>query len=90
MIVDFCIPAPGESMLAAYQAWRHKAEKAAADYAFHMAVTQWSPQIHDEMETVVFNPSWGMPQSILVNEYLGKLRRDPGYFDRFSKQFAAA
>jgi murein L,D-transpeptidase YcbB/YkuD len=37
---------------------------------------------HDEMETVVFNPTWGMPQSILVNEYLGKLRRDPGYFDR--------
>ena len=53
MIVDFCIPAPGESMLAAYQAWRHKAEKACADYSFHMAVTQWSPQIHDEMETVV-------------------------------------
>ena len=53
MIVDFCIPAPGESMLAAYQAWRHKAEKACSDYSFHMAVTQWSPQIHDEMETVV-------------------------------------
>ena len=53
MIVDFCIPAPGESMLAAYQAWRHKSEKAAADYSFHMAVTQWSPQVHDEMETVV-------------------------------------
>ena len=37
---------------------------------------------YDEMETVVFNPSWGIPQSIIVNEYLGKLRRDPGYFDR--------
>jgi L,D-transpeptidase YcbB len=36
----------------------------------------------DEMETVVFNPTWGMPASILINEYLGKLRRDPGYFDR--------
>ena len=53
MIVDFCIPAPGESMLAAYQAWRHKSEKAASDYSFHMAVTSWSPQVHDEMETVV-------------------------------------
>ena len=53
MIVDFCIPAPGESMLAAYQAWRHKSEKAATDYSFHMAVTSWSPQVHDEMETVV-------------------------------------
>ena len=28
MIVDFCIPAPGESMLAAYQAWRHKIGRA--------------------------------------------------------------
>lgn len=36
----------------------------------------------DKMETVVFNPSWGVPQSILLNEYLPKLRRDPGYLDR--------
>jgi L,D-transpeptidase YcbB len=36
----------------------------------------------DEMETVVFNPTWGMPQSILLNEYLPKLRRDPSYLDR--------
>ncbi len=53
MVVDFCLPAPGESLLAAYQAWRHKGELAAADYSFHMAITKWSPQIHDEMETVV-------------------------------------
>ena len=45
MIVDFCIPAPGASMLAAYQDWRRKAEKAAGDYGFHMAVTCWSKQI---------------------------------------------
>ena len=53
MTVDFCLPSPGESLLAAYQAWRHKSEKAVADYSFHMAITQWSPMIHDEMETVV-------------------------------------
>ena len=45
---------------------------------------------HDEMETVVFNPTWGMPQSILINEYLGKLRRDPGYFDRIGYQVVNA
>lgn len=45
---------------------------------------------HDEMETVVFNPTWGMPMSILVNEYLGKLRRDPGYFDRIGYQVVNA
>lgn len=44
--------------------------------------TTQTSSFYDEMETVVFNPSWGIPQSILVNEYLGKLRRDPGYFDR--------
>ena len=53
MIVDFCIPAPGASMLAAYQDWRRKAEKAACDYSFHMAVTSWSEQVFEEMETVV-------------------------------------
>jgi L,D-transpeptidase YcbB len=37
---------------------------------------------NDTIETVVFNPSWGVPQSILVNEYLPKLRREPGYLDR--------
>ena len=37
---------------------------------------------HDEIETVVFNPSWGVPQSIIANEYLPKLRSDPSYLDR--------
>src|ERR1700726_209360 len=41
MVVDFCIPNPGQSLLAAYQDWRRKAEKAACDYGFHMAVTLW-------------------------------------------------
>src|SRR5476649_40918 len=53
MVVDFCIPGPNQSMLAAYQDWRHKSEKAAGDYGFHMAVTSWNKERHDEMETVV-------------------------------------
>jgi L,D-transpeptidase YcbB len=44
----------------------------------------------DEMETVVFNPTWGMPQSIIINEYRNKLRRDPGYFDRNGYQVVNA
>lgn len=36
----------------------------------------------DTMETVVLNPSWGLPQSILLNEYLPKLRANPGHFDK--------
>ncbi len=37
---------------------------------------------NDEMEMVVFNPSWGVPPSIIANEYLPKLRQDPGYLDK--------
>ncbi len=36
----------------------------------------------DEIETVEFNPYWGVPRSIIVNEMLPKLRADPGYLDR--------
>lgn len=53
MIVDFCIPGPGQSLLAAYQDWRMKSEKAAGDYGFHMAVTWWGEQVWREMETCV-------------------------------------
>ena len=53
MVVDFCIPNPGQSLLAAYQDWRRKAEGAASDYGFHMAVTWWDKQVFDEMETCV-------------------------------------
>lgn len=34
------------------------------------------------IKTVEFNPDWGVPQSIIKNEMLPKLRRDPSYLDR--------
>ncbi|MCY6380296.1 L,D-transpeptidase family protein [Hoeflea prorocentri] len=37
---------------------------------------------YDEIETVEYNPYWGVPRSIIVNEMLPKLRRDPSYLDR--------
>lgn len=36
----------------------------------------------DKIETVEFNPYWGVPQSIIINEMLPKLHRDPSYLDR--------
>jgi murein L,D-transpeptidase YcbB/YkuD len=36
----------------------------------------------DSMERIVFNPSWGVPPSIMKNEMIPRLRRDPGYLDR--------
>lgn len=38
-IIDFVIPDPQEPLLDAYRKWRGWAEKAAADYSFHVAVT---------------------------------------------------
>lgn len=37
---------------------------------------------YDEIETVEYNPFWGVPRSILVNQKLEILAKDPGYFDR--------
>lgn len=36
----------------------------------------------NEIEKVEFNPTWGVPQSIITNEMLPKLRADPSYLDR--------
>lgn len=36
----------------------------------------------DMIETVVFNPTWGVPASIIVNEYGPKSRKDSSYLDR--------
>jgi murein L,D-transpeptidase YcbB/YkuD len=36
---------------------------------------------HDEIEYVEYNPYWGVPQSILVNEMLPKLINNPSYLD---------
>ncbi|MFZ1814166.1 MAG: L,D-transpeptidase family protein [Rhizobiaceae bacterium] len=36
---------------------------------------------YDTIETVEYNPYWGVPRSILVNEFLPKLRANPAYLD---------
>jgi L,D-transpeptidase YcbB len=55
--------------------------------AWHSKVIVGKPMnqtysFYDQIETVVFNPSWGVPASIIVNEYGPKSRKDPGYLDR--------
>jgi dihydropyrimidinase len=52
-IIDFCIPAPGESLLAALESWKAKAAKAVTDYSFHMAITAWGERTAGEMREVV-------------------------------------
>jgi dihydropyrimidinase len=53
MIIDFVIPAPQERLLDAYEKWRGWAEKAAADYSFHVAVTWWDDSVKEDMGTLV-------------------------------------
>lgn len=52
-IIDFCIPAPGTSMLDALEVWKQRSAKATADYSFHMAITSWGEKTADEMRAVV-------------------------------------
>jgi len=37
---------------------------------------------YDQIEFVEYNPYWGVPYSIIVNEMLPKLANDPSYLDR--------
>ena len=48
-IIDFVIPNPQQPLMAAFNEWRGWAEKAACDYAFHVAVTWWNDSVHRDM-----------------------------------------
>ena len=66
--VDFVIPKKGESLLEAYEQWRSWAdEKVCCDYALHCAVTWWSDQVAQEMETL--SKEKGMRQPHLYMDY---------------------
>lgn len=52
-ILDFVIPDPRQRLLDAYSTWRGWAEKSAADYSFHVAVTWWDDSVHADMATLV-------------------------------------
>lgn len=53
MVVDFCLPDPGQSLLDALKRWDNKSTRANCDYSFHMSVTWWGEQVFNEMKTVV-------------------------------------
>ena len=52
LIIDFVIPDPEERPLDAFRTWRKRAEKAPADYTFHVAITSWSDQVSEDMGTL--------------------------------------
>lgn len=54
---------------------------------FNMRVVVGSPGhqtffFEDQIRLVEYNPYWGVPRSIIVNEMLPHLRQDPSYLDR--------
>ncbi|PLW78233.1 dihydropyrimidinase [Cohaesibacter celericrescens] len=53
MVVDFCLPDPGQNLLDALTRWDNKSTRAVCDYSFHMAVTWWDKPVFEQMETVV-------------------------------------
>ncbi len=53
MVVDFCLPSPGQSLLDALNMWSNKSTKACSDYSYHMAITWWGEQVFNEMPEIV-------------------------------------
>jgi dihydropyrimidinase len=53
MIIDFVIPNPQQNIMDAYNEWRGWAEKAVADYTFHVAITWWDDSVYEDMGTLV-------------------------------------
>ncbi|MCD2184538.1 L,D-transpeptidase family protein [Rhizobium sp. GN54] len=71
----------------AFMAYYH--EKGAEQFSMRTVVGSKSNQTYffqDEIQTVEYNPYWGVPQSIIINEMLPKLRSDPSYLDRMGYQ----
>lgn len=49
MLIDMCIPSPGQSLTDALDQWSQWAAKSVADYSFHVAITCWSSRVPQEM-----------------------------------------
>jgi len=80
-VVDFATPEPGQSLLAALETWRRKAEgKAAVDYGFHMAVREVGDTTPGEMARLARDE--GVTSFKLYLAYPGVLQVDDASFFR--------
>ncbi|HEX2148543.1 MAG TPA: L,D-transpeptidase family protein [Pseudorhizobium sp.] len=73
----------------AYTVYYH--EKGIEQFSMRTVIGSKANQTYffqDQLETVEFNPYWGVPQSIIINEMLPKLRADPSYLDRMGYEVA--
>lgn len=53
MIVDMCIPSPQQSLTDGLDQWMGWAEKACADYGFHVSITWWGDRVAQQMAECV-------------------------------------
>lgn len=74
MIIDFVIPGPGQDLLESYHTWRGWAEKAVADYSFHVAVTWWDDSVHKAMGELT--TKWGVNSFKHFMAYKGAIMVD--------------
>ena len=74
MIIDFVIPNPQQDIMEAYHQWRGWAEKAAADYSFHVAITWWDESVRAAMATLTRD--WGVNSFKHFMAYKGAIMAD--------------
>ena len=80
-VIDFATPEPGQSLLAALDTWRRKAEgKAVVDYGFHMALREVGDQALAEMARLTRDE--GITSFKLYLAYPGVLQVDDAAFFR--------
>jgi dihydropyrimidinase len=85
-IIDFCIPARGQSLIEALQIWRERSKKAVADYTFHVAITGWGEKTADEMRQVV--QEHGITSFKVFMAYKGAIMVDDGELYQVMKHAA--
>jgi dihydropyrimidinase len=80
-VIDFATPEPGQSLLAALDTWRRKAEgKAVVDYAFHMALREGGETTLGEVARLTRDE--GVTSFKLYLAYPGVLQVDDATFFR--------
>ena len=85
-LIDFCIPARGQSLLEALKIWRDRSKKAVADYTFHMAITGWGEHTAREMREVV--EQHGITSFKVFMAYKGAIMVDDGELYQVMKHAA--
>jgi dihydropyrimidinase len=84
--IDFVIPSRGQSLLESLEDRHAKANKAVADYTFHMSITGWGDRTADEMRAVV--EEHGITSFKVYMAYKGTIMVDDGELYQVMKHAA--